>query len=61
MRTWYLIIGSIALYIAWMISSQNTAYGYILGFVAALIGGQFIQRGLFHKKRKTKKKRRRYH
>ncbi len=60
MRTWYLVMGGAALYVAWMLSAQNTAYGYILGFVAALIGGQFIQRGLFRRKR-TKKKRRRYY
>ena len=52
-----MIIGGAALYVAWMLSSNNTAFGYISAFVAAMIGGQFIQRGIFHRRKKKKKRR----
>lgn len=61
MRTWYLVIGAAALYGAWMLSTYNTAWGYIISFVFAMIGGQFISRGLFKRRKKKKTKRRRYY
>ncbi len=50
-------MGGVALYVAWMLSGSNTAYGYITAFVAAMIGGQFIQRALFSRKKRYKKRR----
>lgn len=53
-----LIIAAAILYFSYVLSATHTAYGYIISFILAMLGGQIIKRAIFPKKKRKKYNRR---